>query len=221
MTTNSTKPGKSVIQWLLDSDPSIRWQALRDLQHAPAAEVAVERAKVATEGWGATLLAADPAAESAGGRGLEYGQALPGATAPRRVSSPRAGRTPSATAHSPPAPVAAPGQRRLAARHPACPAHFAALPQHPVGRDTDLLALDLQLPFIFQVKISRDAFLGLAADVNFTPSRLRHEARSHIDIIPHQSVFLAQIRRTGIPGKKLPGVDTDALAETIDARSRL
>jgi hypothetical protein len=58
MTTNSTKPGKSVIQWLLDSDPSISWQALRDLQHAPAAEVAAERAKVATEGWGAALLSA-------------------------------------------------------------------------------------------------------------------------------------------------------------------
>jgi hypothetical protein len=58
MTTNSTKPGKSVIQWLLDSDSSIRWQALRNLQHAPAAEVAAERAKVATEGWGAALLAA-------------------------------------------------------------------------------------------------------------------------------------------------------------------
>jgi len=25
------KPKKSVIQWLLDSDPSIRWQVMRDL----------------------------------------------------------------------------------------------------------------------------------------------------------------------------------------------
>lgn len=48
----------SALQWLLDSDPAIRWQALRDLVHAPAAEVAAERAKVATRGWGAALLSA-------------------------------------------------------------------------------------------------------------------------------------------------------------------
>jgi len=47
----------NVIDWLLDSDPSIRWQVLRDLTDAPAAEVTAERAKVATEGWGAQLLA--------------------------------------------------------------------------------------------------------------------------------------------------------------------
>jgi len=46
-----------VIEWLLDSDPSIRWQVMRDLIDAPATEVAAERAKVATEGWGARLLA--------------------------------------------------------------------------------------------------------------------------------------------------------------------
>jgi hypothetical protein len=51
------KPKKSVIQWLLDSDPSIRWQVMQDLIGAPADEVAAERAKVATEGWGARLLA--------------------------------------------------------------------------------------------------------------------------------------------------------------------
>jgi len=51
------KPKKSVIQWLLDSDPSIRWQAMRDLIGAPAEEVAAERARVATEGAGARLLA--------------------------------------------------------------------------------------------------------------------------------------------------------------------
>jgi hypothetical protein len=48
----------SVIEWLLNSDPSIRWQAMRDLNIAPAAEVAAERAKIATHGWGAALLAA-------------------------------------------------------------------------------------------------------------------------------------------------------------------
>jgi hypothetical protein len=47
----------TVIDLLLDSDPAIRWQALRDLTDAPAVEVAAERARVATEGWGARLLA--------------------------------------------------------------------------------------------------------------------------------------------------------------------
>jgi hypothetical protein len=47
----------SVIDWLLDSDPSIRWQVMRDLTDEPAAVVTAERAKVAREGWGAQLLA--------------------------------------------------------------------------------------------------------------------------------------------------------------------
>ncbi len=47
----------NVIEWLLDSDPSIRWQVMRDLTGEPAEAVAAERAKVATEGWGARLLA--------------------------------------------------------------------------------------------------------------------------------------------------------------------
>ena len=45
------------IEWLLDSDPAIGWQVLRDLTDTPADEVAAERSKVATEGWGAALLA--------------------------------------------------------------------------------------------------------------------------------------------------------------------
>ena len=47
----------TVLEWLLDSDPSIRWQVLRDLVHAPAEVVAAERARTAAEGWGARLLA--------------------------------------------------------------------------------------------------------------------------------------------------------------------
>src|SRR5439155_22315660 len=42
---------------LLDSDPALRWQVLRDLLGAPPDEVAAERARVATAGWGARLLA--------------------------------------------------------------------------------------------------------------------------------------------------------------------
>ena len=44
------------MQWLLDSDPSIRWQVMGDLMGSRAEEVAAERARVATEGAGATLL---------------------------------------------------------------------------------------------------------------------------------------------------------------------
>jgi len=46
-----------VLDWLLDSDPAIRWQVLRDLADAPTDAVAAERARVANEGWGARLLA--------------------------------------------------------------------------------------------------------------------------------------------------------------------
>jgi len=47
----------AILDWLLDSDPAIRWQVLRDLAHAPATHVEAERARVAVEGWGASLLA--------------------------------------------------------------------------------------------------------------------------------------------------------------------
>ncbi len=47
----------TVIDWLLDSDPSIRWQVMRDLTHEPADVIAAERSRIATEGWGAQLLA--------------------------------------------------------------------------------------------------------------------------------------------------------------------
>jgi hypothetical protein len=45
------------VQWLLDGDPAIRWQAMRDLLDAPGAEWKAERARVELEGWGARLLA--------------------------------------------------------------------------------------------------------------------------------------------------------------------
>ena len=46
----------TTLDWLLDSDPALRWQVLHDLLDRPD-EARVERAKVATEGWGAELLA--------------------------------------------------------------------------------------------------------------------------------------------------------------------
>ena len=45
-----------VIDWLLDADPAIRWQVMRDLTGAPADAIAAERARVASEGWGPRLL---------------------------------------------------------------------------------------------------------------------------------------------------------------------
>jgi hypothetical protein len=59
----------TVVDWLLDSDPAIRWQTLRDLTGTPPAEVAHERARVANHGWGARLLALE------GGDGLWDGGA--------------------------------------------------------------------------------------------------------------------------------------------------
>jgi hypothetical protein len=46
----------AVIDWLLDADPSIRWQVMRDLTDAPAEVVTAERTRVASEGWGPRLL---------------------------------------------------------------------------------------------------------------------------------------------------------------------
>ncbi|MFB0836121.1 hypothetical protein ACX8Z9_14135 [Arthrobacter halodurans] len=46
-----------VTEWLLESDPSLRWQVMRDLLDEPAPAVDAERKRVAREGWGAQLLA--------------------------------------------------------------------------------------------------------------------------------------------------------------------
>ncbi len=50
-----------LIAWLLDGDPSIRWQVLRDLVGVGQRRVAAQRQLVAAEGWGARLLAAQDA----------------------------------------------------------------------------------------------------------------------------------------------------------------
>jgi hypothetical protein len=60
----------TVIDWLLDADPAIRWQVLRDLADAPPGTVAAERARVVHEGWGARTLGL------AGDDGLWEGGAL-------------------------------------------------------------------------------------------------------------------------------------------------
>ena len=63
----------TALDWLLDSDPAVRWQALRDLTDRPREVVAAERARVASEGWGAALLARQAADGSFGGDGNSTG----------------------------------------------------------------------------------------------------------------------------------------------------
>ena len=63
----------SVIEWLLDSDPSIRWQVMQDLLDAPADKVTAERKRVATEGFGAQLLALQAADGRWGGAAWNRG----------------------------------------------------------------------------------------------------------------------------------------------------
>ncbi|MFZ5908445.1 MAG: hypothetical protein ACOYYU_00330 [Chloroflexota bacterium] len=45
-----------ITDWLMEGDPAIRWQVLRDLLDAPPEEYEKERGRVAFEGWGADLL---------------------------------------------------------------------------------------------------------------------------------------------------------------------
>jgi hypothetical protein len=59
MSTNAANPRPAndpVMDWLLDADPAIRWQVMRDLTDTPAEIVAAERSRVASEGWGPRLL---------------------------------------------------------------------------------------------------------------------------------------------------------------------
>jgi hypothetical protein len=60
-------PRPAHLKWLLDSDPAIRWQVMRDLTDAAPDAIASERSRVATQGWGAQLLAAQSPAGHWGG----------------------------------------------------------------------------------------------------------------------------------------------------------
>jgi hypothetical protein len=61
-------PRPAHIKWLLDSDPAIRWQVMKDLTDAAPGAIAAERSQVATEGWGAELLARQSPTGDWGGR---------------------------------------------------------------------------------------------------------------------------------------------------------
>jgi hypothetical protein len=60
-------PRPAHLKWLLDSDPAIRWQVMKDLTDEDANAIAAERSRVATEGWGAQLLARQSRAGNWGG----------------------------------------------------------------------------------------------------------------------------------------------------------
>ncbi len=58
----------ALLAWLLDADPALRWQVERDLVGLPQQTWLATRARVATEGFGARLLALqDPDGQWAGG----------------------------------------------------------------------------------------------------------------------------------------------------------
>src|SRR3989441_933303 len=66
-------PRPAHIKWLLDSDPAIRWQVMRDLTGEAPNAIAAERSRVATEGWGAQLLALQSPAGNWGGPNEDRG----------------------------------------------------------------------------------------------------------------------------------------------------
>jgi hypothetical protein len=70
-------PRAAHLKWLLDSDPGIRWQVMRDLTGEAPHAIAAERARVATEGWGARLLAAQSAVGMWGGSPRGWRSDLP------------------------------------------------------------------------------------------------------------------------------------------------
>ncbi len=51
------QPSDFIIQWLLDSDPAIRWQVMKDVLHLPENEFVQDRARIGSEGIGAQILA--------------------------------------------------------------------------------------------------------------------------------------------------------------------
>jgi hypothetical protein len=66
-------PRPAAIKWLLDSDPAIRWQVMRDLADEAPDAIAAERSRIATEGWGARLLALQAPAGNWGGPNEDRG----------------------------------------------------------------------------------------------------------------------------------------------------
>ena len=75
---SETQDSNPVNLWLLDADPAIRWQVMRDLLGKSKKAVELERRKLAHEGWGARLLnAQDPKGTWAGGQSPDAGLYTP------------------------------------------------------------------------------------------------------------------------------------------------
>ena len=68
MSSSDYSPRPAHLKWLLDSDPSIRWQVMRDLTGETPTAIAAERCRIATQGWGAKLLARQSSTGKWGGR---------------------------------------------------------------------------------------------------------------------------------------------------------
>jgi hypothetical protein len=69
---------EGAIRWLLEGDPAIRWQTLRDVVGASPGAVERERRAIAREGWGARLLAKQDAEGTwSGGRSSDGGMYTP------------------------------------------------------------------------------------------------------------------------------------------------
>lgn len=77
MRLNDYAPRPALLKWLLDSDPAIRWQVMRDLADESPNKIAAERSRVAAEGWGAQLLARQSPAGSWGGSPRRWRDDMP------------------------------------------------------------------------------------------------------------------------------------------------
>ena len=66
-------PRPAILKWLLDSDPAVRWQVMKDLADEPPDAIAAERSRIATESWGAKLLALQSPAGNWGGPNEDRG----------------------------------------------------------------------------------------------------------------------------------------------------
>ena len=66
-------PSPAHLRWLLDSDPAIRWQVMRDLTDKNSDTIAAERSRIASEGWGAQLLASQSPSGRWGGANENLG----------------------------------------------------------------------------------------------------------------------------------------------------
>jgi hypothetical protein len=70
-------PRPAHLKWLLDSDPAIRWQVMRDLTDEAPRAIAAERSRVATVGWGKQLLARQSRAGNWDGAPRDWRDDLP------------------------------------------------------------------------------------------------------------------------------------------------